>query len=507
MTGFSETVELGDVSAVQNDNAVAIQIDLPSVEMVQSRPYWRMLVLDRYAKGGFRMSNSLNSLNNYRFRNAMTVRELRPDYLAKRDRDGDLWTFFMEGGVSRYLPVPGDYAVLRFQVPQDIELIRELRVHGTDKVSQSVFSYQIEDLQFNSRFPAGRQEAYELAGEKASGRLEMPTYPRTTLEVALTSEERATLAEINAILVGGQDLAAAAYSKELTEYLWKNFEYSLQPDGQVPSPNATDPVVNWLREGSRGHCELFASAFVLLARQADYPARLVVGFAGGSWNSVEDYFVIRNRDAHAWVEIFDRDTNEWLRVDPTPGSGSSDPEALTAGNLEFESGWGAWVDSLRIQWYRRIVNFEQKDQVEMAMSFKEMTKAFFEEFSARAKAAMTEFKAWISQPFSAGNLMRGLVVLLFFLSLILIWRARYAFMNRLFRLMRRPKALDPIRRQAGRYLRKIRETHGKEARFPVVRDLQALRFGPEVEPEIAKPIFARARKTLRQTKAKTGDPA
>jgi protein-glutamine gamma-glutamyltransferase len=257
-------------------------------------------------------------------------------------------------------------------------------------------------------------------------------------------------------------------------------------------------VISWIRNGSQGHCELFASAFVLLARDAGFPARLVVGFAGGSWNSVEDYFVIRNRDAHSWVEIFDRDSNEWLRVDPTPGSGSSDPEAVSAGNFGFETGWGAWVDSLRIQWYRRIVNFEQKDQIEMALSLKDMVKAFTEEFSARAKAAVAEFKAWVSQPFSAGNFVRGLVVLLFLLSLLLLWRVRYAVLGLIFRLLRRPKALDPIRRQASRYLKRLDEIHGDGVPAALKLELQTLRFGPEVEGERAQPIFARAKKALRK---------
>jgi len=498
MTGFSEEIELGDVSKVQNDNAVAIRIDVPSLDALDSRPYWRMLVLDRYSQGRFRMSDSLNS---HKFREPLTLRELRTERLPPELRRGDLWTFYMQGGISRYLPVPGEYAVLRFQLPQEIELLREPRVYSLDNVSQSVFSYQIEDMRFNSRFPTGRREWQRLEEAGPSGKLEAAQYPMTMFELALRPEERASLKEINAGIIQQKSLAAAEYSQLITEWLWANFDYSLQPDGRTLFPNAadaTDPVVNWLREGSQGHCELYAGAFVLLARDAGFPARLVVGFAGGSWNSVEDYFVIRNRDAHAWVEIFDEASREWLRVDPTPGSGSSDPDAVATGSLEFETGWGAWMDSLRIQWYRRIVNFEQKDQIEMAMSLKDMAKAFAEEFSERAKAAVAEFKAWVSQPFSAGNLMRGLVVIFFVLSLYLLWRARYALMGLIFRLLRRPKALDPVRRQAGRYLKRLNEKCGDGAQRPLVFQLQALRFGPEVSADEAKPVFERARKAMRQ---------
>lgn len=499
MTGFSEEVKLGDVSSVQNDDAVAIRIDLPSQDALPSRPYWRMMVLDRYAGGRFRMSESLSGYRD--FREPMTVRELRSGRLPPSEREGDLWTFYMQGGVSRYLPVPGDYAVLRFQLSQEIERLREPRVYSLDSVGQSVFSYQIEDLHFNRRFPAGQRELQGLGEAETSGEISGLKYPFTALELALAPEERATLAEINDGVIDGQLLSTTKYSQALTEKLWKDFDYSLRPDGQVLFPDAedaADPVINWLRAGSQGHCELFASAFVLLAREAGYPARLIVGFAGGSWNSVEDYFVIRNRDAHAWVEIFDERTGEWLRVDPTPGSGSSDPGAPATGSMTFETGWGAWIDSLRIQWYRRIVNFEQKDQIEMAMSLKDMAQAFSEELSARAKAAVAEFKAWISQPFSGGSLMRWMVVAFFFLSLYLLWRVRYAIMGLIFRLLRRPKALDPVRRQASRDLKRLRRVHGDAANLPVIFELQALRFGPEVGIEEAKAVFARAKKAMRQ---------
>lgn len=499
MTGFNEEVKLGDVNSLQNDNSVAISIDLPSLDAIRTRPYWRMMVLDRYSEGGFRMSDSLKSAS---FRRPMTVRELRTDSVPPDLRRRDLWTFYMEGGISRYLPVPGDYSVLRFQLPKEIEELKEPRVYCLDSVGQSVFSYQIEDLNFNTRFPAGWRELEGLEGAKPSTELEVPKYPYTTLELGLNPEERASLTQVNAGILEGSVFPAAEYSQKLTEYLWANFEYSLEPDGQVlfpNSPNATDPVINWLREGSRGHCELFASTFVLLARDAGFPARLVVGFAGGSWNSVEDYFVLRNSDAHAWVEIFDRDSGEWLRVDPTPGSGSSNPDAVMARSMRFETGWGAWIDSLRIQWYRRIVNFEQKDQIEMAMSLKDMVKEFSAEFSARAKAAVAEFKAWVSQPFSAGNLVRGLVVVFFVLSIFLLWRVRYGILGLLYRLLRRPKALDPIRRQASRYIKRLEERRGPGFPAAIKLELQTLRFGPEVNSETAKPIFERARKAMRNT--------
>lgn len=498
MTGFSEKVELGDVTSVQNDNSAAIRIDLPSREALDTELYWRMLVLDRYVDGTFRMSDSLNG---YQFRKPKTVRELRSDRLPSDLRQGERWTFYMEGGVSRYLAVPGDYAALRFQSHQEIEEFQETRVYRLDTVGQTVFSYQIEDLNFNLHFPVGRREWQGLESAEPTGELEAPKYPLTTLELNLSSEERANLSEINRRLLDGRSLSVETYAETVTDWLWENFDYSLAPDGQLSFANvndAPDPVINWLSSGSRGHCELFASAFVLLARDAGLPARLVVGFASGSWNSVEDYFVLRNRDAHAWVEILDRESKEWLRVDPTPSSISSTAETGATATLRSETGWGAWMDSLRILWYRRIVNFEQKDQIEMAESLKDAAKAFSEELSARAKASLAAFKAWISQPFSTGNLVRGIVVLFFFVTLYMVWRDRYLLMGLVFRLLRRPKALDPVRRQASRYLKRLPEIHADEVQLSVISELQALRFGPEVSLEHAKPVFVSAKKAMRR---------
>ena len=500
MTGFSEEVKLGDVSEVQNDNAVAIRIDLPSIEAIETQPYWRMMVLDRYVSGMFKMSDGLK---NYRFREPMTVREMRPDPPTVGALRPDLWTFYVEGGISKYLPVPGDYSVLRFQVPQKIEWFKEPHLYSLDKVTQSVFSYQIEGMQFNARFSAGRRELDALTDAKTSGALEIPEYPYTSLELGLRQDDRQALATINRSILDGRSpssLTVSDYSRDVTEWLRENFEYSLSPDGQVLFPNAenaADPVVNWLESGSQGHCELFAGAFVLLARDAGYPARLVVGFSGGSWNSVEDYFVIRNRDAHAWVEIFDQASKEWLRVDPTPGSGSSDPAVLLSNSLQFETGWGAWIDSLRIQWYRRIVNFEQKDQIELAMSLKDRVQEFSKEFTKKMKAAAAQFKEWVSQPLSGGSLIRFCILFACILTFWMLWKARFVVLDLIFRLLRKPKALDPVRRQASDYLKRIQRKHGANFQPDLKLELQALRFGPMSAPQEAKATFAMAKRILR----------
>lgn len=489
-SGFSEDVKLGEVSEIQEDNSVALRIDVPSLEAVSASPYWRMLVLDKYEGGRFSVSQSLRARP---FREFKNLRELRSPALPVSERSGALWTFYMEGGISRYLPAPGDFAALRFQKYQDIEIISDLYVVGLDSVGQNVFSYQFEDLKFNRRFPAGLQELELFASLPLEVESQQSlVYPLTTLELSFSQDSIEILRAINHGIIGEVEMSAAEYSQAATDYLWQRFAYSLNPNGDRAS--AEDPVIGWLGNGSQGHCELFAGACILLAREAGYPARMVVGYAGGSWNAVEDYFVVRNRDAHAWVEIYDAENRSWLRVDPTPGRGSSDPEFIVQGSMAFESGWAAWMDSLRIQWYRRIVNFEQKDQIELAMTLKDVLLGYYEALKAKLSEWGIAIKSWVARPLDAKD-MRPVGLMVAIAGVVyFIWRLRYQLLGVLFKLLRRPKALDPIRRQAGRYLRRMQ---AKGIECEVVVDLQALRFGPEQASRAAKPILARARRALK----------
>ena len=65
-----------------------------------------------------------------------------------------------------------------------------------------------------------------------------------------------------------------------------------------------------------GYCEYFAGTFVLLARLGGIPSRIVSGYLGGDLNNIGDFYVFRQKDTHAWAEVwFEREG--WVKVDPT----------------------------------------------------------------------------------------------------------------------------------------------------------------------------------------------
>lgn len=88
------------------------------------------------------------------------------------------------------------------------------------------------------------------------------------------------------------------------------FRYTLNPG--VYEKNDLD---EFLFTRKRGFCEHFAAAYATLARGLKIPARVIIGYQGGEYNSIGNFWKVSQRDAHAWVEVAIE--NEWVRIDPT----------------------------------------------------------------------------------------------------------------------------------------------------------------------------------------------
>lgn len=108
------------------------------------------------------------------------------------------------------------------------------------------------------------------------------------------------------------------------EYFNKEYDYKLG----IQIPEKTDPLTYFLLEKPPAHCEYFATGAAVLLRLAGVPCRYVNGFVLAEWNSLGEYWIARNRDAHAWVEAYD-DKKGWTIVEATPAGGV--PAALSKG--------------------------------------------------------------------------------------------------------------------------------------------------------------------------------
>ena len=90
------------------------------------------------------------------------------------------------------------------------------------------------------------------------------------------------------------------------------FTYTLSP----PELAGRNSVDDFLFNTKAGFCEHFASAFAVLMRHADIPARVITGYQGGELNTLGNYWLVRQSDAHAWTEVWLQGKG-WMRVDPT----------------------------------------------------------------------------------------------------------------------------------------------------------------------------------------------
>jgi transglutaminase-like putative cysteine protease len=100
-------------------------------------------------------------------------------------------------------------------------------------------------------------------------------------------------------------------NRALDFFRTQDFRYSLSP-GEY-KPNDLD---DFLFRRRIGFCEHYAASFATLMRLAGIPARVVIGYLGGEYNEIGQFFIVRQADAHAWCEVWLPETG-WTRIDPT----------------------------------------------------------------------------------------------------------------------------------------------------------------------------------------------
>jgi hypothetical protein len=106
-------------------------------------------------------------------------------------------------------------------------------------------------------------------------------------------------------------LTAYDYTRAVLAYLGRGFSYDESP------PARAVPLAAFLTTDKHGYCQQFAGAMALLLRMGGVPARVVTGFSPGQFDRDRGEWVIRDYDAHAWVEAWFPGSG-WVTFDPTP---------------------------------------------------------------------------------------------------------------------------------------------------------------------------------------------
>ncbi len=117
---------------------------------------------------------------------------------------------------------------------------------------------------------------------------------------------------------------------EAIRYFSRNYVYTLEA-GSYPGNDGWAMLETFLFERKRGFCSHYAAAFASLMRISGIPSRVIMGYFGGEYNPVGNFYAISQADAHAWCEVW-LEEDGWVRIDPTlfvPG-GRRNPGAAAA---------------------------------------------------------------------------------------------------------------------------------------------------------------------------------
>ena len=257
--------------------------------------YWRGLVFDTYRDGTWTASN----------RNFQTLQPYVPARLLPAAPPNNLGTFVQVFRVVRPLPgvISAAYPIQSLYAP--VAALRE-DAYGTFRTpdvlhpgqTYSVVSY-LPDLSAQVL----RQDPFALGA---------PGEDQAYLDKGNLSKQAQDLA---AKAVSGHTANQFDMVMALTTYLQTHLQYSQQL-GHVPA--GRDPVDWFLFDVKIGYCEQFATAETLMLRSLGIPARLATGYSTGSYDPVLDQAIVREHDAHAWVEVW-FPNHGWVPVDPSPG--------------------------------------------------------------------------------------------------------------------------------------------------------------------------------------------
>ncbi|MDP1579134.1 MAG: transglutaminaseTgpA domain-containing protein [Candidatus Didemnitutus sp.] len=498
-TGFTEQVRFGDVTELVRDESVALRVDLTDAASLPELPYFRLIVLDEYTPTGFRMSAGLKNdlLRAQRF--TQTLRERGAGHGPNLGSAGGQWTFYVEPGVSRFLPLPGKFATLRLRETTPVQMSMSNRLVALRSEPLTMTAFQLDGVELLSDVAdAGFGRVWQAQRDGTLSATDPARHLLASTEIPAGVANETALQRMVAEISSGADLSAAEFVARATAWMQARHAYALS--ASIPRGEADD-IVRWLESNEPAFCEYFASGLVVLCRAAGHPARVVAGFRGGALNAFENYIMVRNSDAHAWVEVFDGD-GRWVRTDPTPGNAARGMRVLaTAVARTGDRSWSARLDTLRVFWYRRVVNFDTRQQVELADSVKGYATLAGEALRARLGRWGEQLKAWLAGPWDlarAGRVATGgilLVALGWALARIarLAWRRWQGWLA--------PGALDPVRREAGRWLRH-RQDYAREGNAalwpdPLVLDLQRLRYGRRETWPNPRAIFQQAKRVRR----------
>lgn len=293
-TGISDTLRMGEFSQLSLSDEIAFRVEFNTKQMPpSSQLYWRGPVL--WTSDGQTWS-ALERQQIQRKTPQITTSGEAVDYTITLEPHDQRWLFALD------LPTAQPRSMATY-------LTTDGRLMSAKPIKQRK-QYQLEshtDYQFNADGDPNLKAALQLAEGK---------HPRTRALAEKWQQQ--------------SDSKQQYIDRVLSHFNQQDFTYTLSPP-----PLEGDSVDAFLFDSRQGFCEHYAASFTVLMRAAGIPARIVTGYLGGDLNPVDNILVVRQRDAHAWSEVWLEDRG-WVRVDPTSAVSSQRIESGISNLLPAE---------------------------------------------------------------------------------------------------------------------------------------------------------------------------
>ncbi|MES2825508.1 MAG: DUF3488 and transglutaminase-like domain-containing protein [Pseudomonadota bacterium] len=349
-TGMSDTMSPGDISQLIQSDELAFRVTFAEKIPANEKLYWRSLVLSAF--DGRRWSQAFPTKSPQQFI-PQTSQALSPpmqSWWKKIEFLGDKTTYDITVEASGR---PWLYVLTAPEAwSGKLILGDDLHLQALAPITQRM-SYTVTSA-LHYRLETSGQDSAVL-----NQNLQLPQHGNP--------ETRRVAREWFAETGSTEKLIEKVFN-----YYHESFFYTLRPPGL-----GGDSVDEFLWQSRRGFCEHFSSSFVFFMRAAGIPARVVVGYQGGELNSIENYLVIRQRDAHAWAEVWINGRG-WVLVDPTAAVA---PERIQRGiaeslnatdqkllsqrfgsSFKFLTSMRYQWDALNFQWIRWVMNYDSSLQ-------------------------------------------------------------------------------------------------------------------------------------------------
>ena len=267
-SGFSDRLAPGNVTRLVRNNAPAFRVKFDDRIPEPEQLYWRGLVFWQFDGRAWQRSSDSVKIN-----------------LPIQGKDPTAYTITLEPHHQRWL-----FALdLPYESGPNAIMLSDQTLLSRWKVRRRI-QYRLKSYTSYTTGPM-------LGWESAALQLPRNKNPQT---VALARQWRATSQNPD------------QYINTALDYFRRGgFIYTLNP----PALGA-ESIDEFLFDTRKGYCEHFASAFTYLMRAAGIPARMVAGYLGGELNPYGEYLIVRQSDAHVWVEVW-LSGKGWVRIDPT----------------------------------------------------------------------------------------------------------------------------------------------------------------------------------------------